>query len=268
MDYSPLVTWNVSGPQSASASDAPVLAFREEAVAAITNESLTVDNLPPQVEVDKDAVKAFLESLKYPLYFMDFEAYQTAIPEYDGHWPFRQLPFQFSVHRVDHPGGELHHHAFIAPVNTEPTTVFGTALLQATGDEGSVLVYNIDSEKLVLDQLEGDHPQWTNAIGRLRSRLVDLMLPFSKQAIRIPAIGNKLSLKYVLPVMVPQMSYSLLTIGNGDEANQAYNAIRASGDVDFIEKTRQALFAYAEVDTLAMVRILERMRELVREEPQ
>lgn len=219
--------------------------------------------LPVELQVDREALSGFLQGLRYPLYFMDFESYQTALPEYDGHWPFRQLPFQFSVHRLDAPGEALHHAAFVAPPKEEPTAAFGAALLQAIGDKGSVLVYNLDSEKLILDQLEKSHPHWSASIHLLRERLVDLLVPFSKQYIRIPSIGNKLSLKYVLPAMVPEMNYSALAIANGEEVNQAYNAIRKSTDPAFIEETKTALLAYCKVDTLAMVKILERMQELV-----
>jgi hypothetical protein len=236
----------------------PLQAPRPPMKADVPSPSLTVAEL----EVDREALRSFLDGLRFPLYFMDFEAYQTAIPEYDGHWPFRQLPFQFSVHRLDSPGGPLHQDAFIAPADAEPIGAFGAALLEATGTEGSVLVYNVDSEQLILDQVEGDHPQWSVQIEALRKRLVDLIVPFSRQYIRIPSIGNKLSLKYTLPALVPEMSYATLAIAGGDEANQAYCAMRASTDPAFIEATRAALLAYCEVDTLAMVRILEKMRRL------
>ncbi|HEX2533131.1 MAG TPA: DUF2779 domain-containing protein [Chitinophagaceae bacterium] len=240
----------------------PVSPQRGRAAPAPDRTGTPGDNAPVALEVDRAALGTFLEGLRYPLYFMDFEAYQTAVPEYDGHWPFRQLPFQFSVHRIDAPGGPMHHEAFIAPPKAEPTGPFVEALLRATGSEGSVLVYNLDSEQLILDHLEGDHPRWAAPIEALRRRLVDLMLPFSRRYIQVPGIGNKISLKYMLPALVPEMSYALLVIGSGDEANQAYNALRGSDDPAFIEKTCADLLDYCAVDTLAMVKILEKMREL------
>jgi hypothetical protein len=218
----------------------------------------------PELIVDAAALRGFLEGLQYPLYFMDFEAYQVAIPEFDGHWPFRQIPFQFSVHRVDTPGGELHHEAFIAPAKGEPTGPFGEALLKATGDQGSVIVYNRDSESLILGQLIGTHPKWSEPVEALRARLVDLMDPFSRQYIRIPDIGNKLSLKFILPALLPHMNYDALVIGSGVDANRAYQAIRSSTDKAFVRDTEEALLEYCRLDTLAMVRILERIRELAK----
>ena len=214
------------------------------------------------IEVEQVQLRGFLATLQYPLYFMDFEAYQSAVPEYDGHWPFRQIPFQYSVHRRDHPGGSLVHESFIAPVDREPTAAFTEALLHVTGEAGTVLVYNIDSEQLMLHQLAEQFPLWNGRVQALRARLVDLMTPLTQKWIRIPAIGNKLSLKYVLPALVPDMSYDSLAIANGDIVNQAYNALRTSTDPAFIEETHAALLAYCEVDTLAMVKILDRMEEL------
>ncbi|TCJ13286.1 DUF2779 domain-containing protein [Flaviaesturariibacter flavus] len=217
---------------------------------------------PPEVIVDKGALRAFLKRLHYPLYFMDFEAYQTPIPEWDGHWSFRQIPFQFSVHCLDAPGGELQHIGYIAPAAVEPTAAFGEALLAATGDAGSVIVYNRDSEGLILEQLKGTHPELTPRVDALLARLVDLMDPFSAGHIRIPDIGNKLSLKFILPSLLPHMNYDALAIGNGVDANRAYLAIRSSTDEAFVNTTREALLEYCRLDTLAMVRILERMEEL------
>lgn len=217
---------------------------------------------PVELIVERDPLEKYLSGLTYPLYFMDFESYQVAVPEWTGHWPFRQLPFQFSLHRLDAPGGEVHHTGFIAPPEGEPTGAFGEALLAATGSEGTVLVYNIDSEQLILDQLKADHPQWTGRIDDLRRRLVDLMVPFTQGWIKIPSIGAKLSLKYTLPALVPEMSYASLAISGGDDANQAYLAIRESRDPGYRKSVEEALHAYCEVDTLAMVRILERMRRL------
>lgn len=217
---------------------------------------------PVEIQVEQAALQTFVKAIGYPRYFMDFESYQVAIPEWDGHWPFRQLPFQFSLHRQDAPGAPVTHLNFIAEGAVEPTLAFGRALLEATGSEGPVLVYNRDSEQLILDQLEKDHPQWSEALEALRRRLVDLQAPFVAGWVRIPANGNKLSLKYVLPALVPDMNYTDLTIGDGEEAHLAYNRLRQSQDPAEVAQIRTDLADYCAVDTLAMVKILERLEQL------
>ncbi|RYY90736.1 MAG: DUF2779 domain-containing protein, partial [Chitinophagaceae bacterium] len=185
---------------------------------------------PVEILVEKEPLRTYVDAIGYPRHFMDFEAYQVAIPEWDGHWPFRQLPFQFSVHRQLAPGAPVEHVSFIALGQEEPTYAFGKALLEAIGNEGPVLVYNRDSEQLILDQLEKDHPQWATELEALRQRLVDIQMPFSAQWVRIPANGNKLSLKYVLPALVPDLGYHELTIADGEEAHLAYNRLRQEHD--------------------------------------
>ncbi|GAB4092749.1 DUF2779 domain-containing protein [Flaviaesturariibacter terrae] len=225
-------------------------------------QEVTLPAGPVEIETDAPWLRAFLGGISYPLYFMDFEAYQTAIPEYDQHWPFRQIPFQFSLHRQEAPGAPLVHEGFIASGQSEPVAAFGRALLDAIGPEGSILVYSRDSEQLMLDQLRTDHPEWAEAIDALSSRLVDLQLPFMTQHVRIPVNGNKVSLKYVLPALVPEMSYAALTIAGGEEANAAYNRLRSATDPEVVRQICEDLDAYCALDTLAMAHILERLREL------
>ena len=47
--------------------------------------------------VDKTAIKAFTSDLNYPLFFMDFETFQPAVPLFDNSKPFQQIPFQYSI---------------------------------------------------------------------------------------------------------------------------------------------------------------------------
>ena len=61
-----------------------------------------------------DEIKTFLKSLKYPLYFMDFETFATGIPIYDGTSPYQNIPFQFSLHVITKPGAMVEHYAYLA----------------------------------------------------------------------------------------------------------------------------------------------------------
>ena len=52
--------------------------------------------------VDKPVIKEFLDGLHYPLCFMDFEtAFLIPVPLWDGTGPYKQIPFQFSLHIID-----------------------------------------------------------------------------------------------------------------------------------------------------------------------
>ncbi|MDR0852322.1 MAG: DUF2779 domain-containing protein [Clostridiales Family XIII bacterium] len=77
-----------------------------------------LDDLPPQI--DREAIGRFLDPLTYPLYFLDFETFQQAIPEYDGVRPYMQIPFQYSLHILDRQGGNLTHGEFLADAGRDP----------------------------------------------------------------------------------------------------------------------------------------------------
>jgi len=93
--------------------------------------------------IDKAAISRFLNQLEYPLYFMDFETFNTAVPEYDGTKPYQQIPFQYSVHRQDKPNGDLEHYSFLADSGIDPRKEFIETLLEAIGTEGSIVAYNV-----------------------------------------------------------------------------------------------------------------------------
>ncbi len=71
--------------------------------------------------IDKKKIKEFVSDLQYPLYFMDFETFATAIPVFDKSKPYLQLVFQYSLHILPSANGELQHKEFLAETNgTDP----------------------------------------------------------------------------------------------------------------------------------------------------
>ena len=62
--------------------------------------------------IDKEAIKAFLGTLSYPIYHLDFETFQQAIPEWKGIRLFMQIPFQYLLH-IEHEDGRLEYREFL-----------------------------------------------------------------------------------------------------------------------------------------------------------
>ena len=213
--------------------------------------------------IDKDEIKSFLTQFTYPLYFMDFETYILAVPEYDGHWPYRQVPFQYSLHIQNEPDGALEHKYFLAENNGDPCFEFVQKLVNDLDRKGSVIVYNQAFENTRLRELKEDYPEFAHAIEKVQARIIDLMVPFRKKHIYLPAMGKSYSIKNVLPALVPELNYTSLVIGNGADASNAFYNLKHETDAIKIIETRQALLDYCGMDTLAMVRILEKMREIV-----
>lgn len=205
--------------------------------------------------INKEAIGEFLDQLEYPIYHMDFESWMTPVPLYDGHWPYRQVCFQYSVHVEQAPGGEQTHFEYLAQGKHSSSKNFIESLLSVLGKKGTVLVYNQAFESTRLKELMQEHPQHKKAIQNVLDRMVDLMAPFRKNY-RLPQMQGSFSIKYVLPALVPELSYNNLTIDNGSDASAAFYNLSNTTDETNIINTRKALLEYCKMDTLAMVRVL------------
>ncbi len=214
--------------------------------------------------VDIPKVRKFLDGLWYPLCFLDFETtYQTPVPLFDGTRPYEQIPFQFSLHVQDRPGADVRHEAFLADAAGDPQNAFMEALVEALPESACVLTYNQRFEIGTLRRLAARLPKWSPAVKTILPNIRDLMLPFAKKHIYLWAMNGSYSIKKVLPAMVPDLGYADLPISDGGMAAAAYLRIRNSADPEEIERLRRGLLDYCHLDTWGMVRILDRMRQII-----
>jgi hypothetical protein len=202
-----------------------------------------------------------LSRLKYPLYFMDFETVSPAIPRLPCMRPYDQLPFQWSVHVLHQPGAEPEHHEFLATDTTDPRREFITSLCSALGKSGSIVVYSaFESQRL--SELAAWLPEFAGRIKKIQRRLWDL-LPVMRNHVYHPKFAGSYSIKNVLPALVPGMTYEGMEVADGTDAGLAWESLLRGGlDQVELDKTRKALLEYCGLDTLAMVRLLERLRPL------
>ncbi len=211
--------------------------------------------------INSEAIKDFVGGLQYPLYFVDFETWITPIPEYDGHWPYRQVNFQYSLHVQQNSGEELNHYEYLAEGPHIPQREFIESLLSQIGNNGSVIVYNQAFENTRLKELKNEFPDLETRITSIQERIVDLMVSFRKRDYYIPEMKGSYSIKYVLPALVPEMSYEGLNIRNGEEASSAFYNLKNIESGNERETIRKSLLEYCGLDTLAMVKILDKLRE-------
>ena len=200
-----------------------------------------------------------LRSLKYPLYFMDFETVTPAIPRFPGMRPYDQLPFQWSVHVLMKPGTELEHYEFLATDRADPRREFITSLCSALGKSGSIVVYSaFESQRL--SELAAWLPEFSGRIEKIQRRLWDL-LPVVRNHVYHPKFGGSYSIKNVLPALVPGMTYEGMEVADGTDAGLAWESL-IRGGLDQVERDRlrKALLDYCGQDTLAMVRLVEKLR--------
>jgi hypothetical protein len=209
-----------------------------------------------------------LKKLKYPLWFLDYETTFPAIPDHDGLRPYQQVPFQYSLHVLDTPGGQLHQFEFLAEGRANPMPELARQLRSDLGDEGSVIVWNKSFEMGVNDALGAHYPEHKAFLKVVNRRVFDLMEIFMKGLYADAGFFGSASIKKVLPVLVPELNYHDLSISEGQTASRRW-AMAAAGKLSSAEaaKVYTDLREYCGQDTLAMVRIYEFLTRVVDELP-
>ena len=218
-----------------------------------------------RIEVNKNAIQSFLNSLTYPLYHFDFETYQQAMPEFNGIRPFQQIPFQYSLH-IEHKDKPLEHKEFLGNQGSDPREPLVKQLVSDIPLGATVLAFNASFEQSVLKGLAEQFPKYKDHLQNISSNIVDLAMPFQKKYYYQPEMKGKFSIKIVLPLLVPEMEKAydnLDLIHNGGEAMQAFAVLAEKSNQDEIDRIRESLKRYCELDTLAMVKILDKLKRLV-----
>lgn len=223
----------------------------------------TVWPVDMQPTVDRPEIKRFLGELEYPLYFFDYETMQGMVPYFDGQRPYQQVPFQFSLHSIRHPGAEPEHVEYLHTDNSNPAPAVAEQLVRSVGAQGSIITWNMSFEKSVNTTLGRMFPEYTEQMERINERVVDLMVPFKARWYDDPRFEGSASIKNVLPVVCPDLSYAGLGIQDGNSAQRAWMSVVLDGERE-VERERVLgdLVEYCKLDTLAMVEIYKKLKEV------
>ena len=206
--------------------------------------------------IHHDKIKDFLDSFIFPLYFFDYETLASLVPYFDGLKPYQQLPFQYSLHVLESPDSELKHYEYLHNGNSNPALSLTQALKSHIGDQGSVVTWNMGFEKKCNSLLGSLLPEHANFYESLNDRIVDLMIPFSKGMYIDKDFCGSASIKNVLPVLAPELSYKTLGIQEGAAAQRLWmEAILDEKRDDQKEQILNDLIEYCKLDTMAMVEI-------------
>ena len=207
-------------------------------------------------------LRGALRSLKRPIAFLDFETVMPAVPAWPGCAPYEQVPVQFSCHLLAVEGVE--HYEWLADGPGDPREPIARALVAACASASTVVAYNAPFEGRCIDALIKAVPALASKLAKIRDRLHDL-LPIVRDRVYHPAFGGSFSIKSVLPALVPGFGYDDLEIQEGGTASAALEAMLLDGSAladGEREKLRHDLLRYCERDTLAMVRLHERLTEI------
>lgn len=240
----------------------PALDMRDVNDELLTQEQRRIKavTISGEVYFDQSAAAAELEVHKFPLYFLDFETIQFVVPIWADTKPYQQMPFQFSLHKLDDLSTCVHDE-FLDISGKDPSRGFAEKLISTCGTEGAIFVYNAGFESARLNELADRFHDISDNLRALNKRMVDLH-PIAKKHFYHPNQRGSWSIKYLLPAACPEMaeSYNSLDgVQNGIMAMEAYaQAIRlAEHDTEKVIIEKQ-LRRYCRLDTWAMVKLWSR----------
>lgn len=222
----------------------------------------------PELKTDPEGLAKWLECVRYPLHYLDFETVQPVVPAFDGTKPYTQVPTQYSLHIQREPGGRCEHREFLATEGSDPRRALAERLCADIPEGACSIAWNMSFERGVIKGLAGRFPDLAEHLMSIHDNMVDQMVPFKDGAWCSPAQHGSYSIKKVLPAMFPddpELDYRRLEgIHNGVEAMDAYLclALKPAAEVAVI---REQLLKYCELDTWAMVRIQAEIERLAKE---
>jgi hypothetical protein len=220
-----------------------------------------------EAHVDRRQIQLFLDQLEYPLHFLDYETFQTAIPLFDGMGPWAQTPFQYSIHILNADGSSHERQFLWTEPRANPIPSLVERLRTDIGPRGTVLVWSQAFEESRNREMAVVVPEAAVFLLGVNARMVDLMDVVSTGAWVDPAFNGSASIKKVLPVVDPALAYESLQISDGSAASEQWFEAVMGESTAMTDTERFVIFdalrVYCRHDTLAMVRIWQHMYRLV-----
>ena len=222
-----------------------------------------VSAYPPHVDLKN--LRTFLKKFTYPLYFFDFESFMPAVPPYDDVHPFEQIVFQYSLHYIEYEGGPVQHKEFLAYPGQDPRRALAEQMCADIPKDVCVVAYNKSFEQTQIRTLAALFPDLSDHLMNIHDHIEDLMVPFQKRWYYCRAMQGSHSIKFVLPALFPDdpsLDYhNLEGIHHGGEASAAFKAM-AKMTPEELETTRRQLLTYCGLDTFAMIKLLDKLKEI------
>jgi len=210
-------------------------------------------------------------NIKYPIYHLDFESFQSPLPRFKFEKPYMQSVFQFSVHIQRKPGEcdkDADNYSYIPFdfLDHREDLIKEMIKIIDLSKGGTVLVYNKNFEYSRISEMVKMFPKYEKELKMILDHMYDLMDVVKKGEEGVgyyhPLLNGSYSIKKLLPIY-SDISYSDLEVKNGCEAQIAYLMFKYL-PLDEIKQIRNDLITYCKQDTYSMVEILDGIRKKVR----
>ncbi len=224
------------------------------------NQCIVRDCVKSQKPWVNNQLRKELDSIIWPAFYLDFETFSTAIPLYPDIAPYTQIPTQYSIHKCSDVGNIVMHKEYLSDTSRDCRRELAMRLINDLETKGSIITYS-SFEKTTINNLARLYVDLSSSLIKLTERIVDLLSIIQKNFYH-PNFHGSTSVKVTLPTLVPDMSYDDLNIADGDTASTIY-AYMAQGKYTQkeAETLRKDLLVYCSRDTMAMVKLHERLHE-------
>ncbi len=214
------------------------------------------------IHIDTKEISDFLQKLKYPHYFLDFEAINPAIPLYSSTRAFQHIPFLYSLH-IQNEDGNIENFHFIEEEGEDPRYGILKSLSSLINTKGSIICYNDTIEKKCIKESASIYPEFLHWWDDIKDNFIDLSLPFKNFSYYNPLQLGSTSLKSVITPLTG-INYMNLNIHDGSIANREYLHLKLDQNISEEKRStvKTDLIEYCRMDTYAMVEIIRKLKEL------
>lgn len=241
--------------------------------------------------VDSYKIAEVFSTFSYPICFYDYETISIPVPMLDNTRPYMQTVVQYSLHKYYEDGSMKHYWGLYVgewPYTKEIIEISDNANKVDDECEQVVTWTFKDLLQLFIDNIWDDlltstfivrHESFENSrnkdIAKLFPDLADSYLAINERTYDLKKIVSEgyffdiackgsASIKKVLPVLVPEMTYDGMDIWRGDIAMRAlHQIITWTMQGTERQKAIKDLLIYCWQDTLAMVRIFEALKNFL-----
>ncbi|EKE26967.1 MAG: hypothetical protein ACD_4C00101G0004 [uncultured bacterium (gcode 4)] len=243
--------------------------------------------------VEKSEIRWELNILNFPLCFYDYETISVPIPFLDKTSPYQKVVVQYSLHKV-YENGDIKHFSWIlawtwknkietidikwnnnAVGHENEKLIFGDYkdVLIALRDDiwedidrSSFIVWHKPFENTRNKEVAEMFPDLSDFYLKINENTYDLKDVFSKWLYFSLDFKGSCSIKYVLPALVPELSYSGMNVPNWLVAMNVLNKIitwEIKEEDNKLQKLTDLLL-YCWQDSLAMYKIYEKVNEVLK----
>lgn len=202
--------------------------------------------------VAADKIKVFLARLEYPLYFLSLQTYMVAVPEYNGHWPYRPIPYMFSLVKRNESGA-ISEQSYLAEPGCDPCPTLISSFTESLENAGSVVVANPGSLYIRLRELKNDYPEFEEALSAIQKRLIGLPLPYEMEDGHSLFQPRPLYCKYL-------QEEATSTIINDHHCSALFYNLKSVQNSAAISETKKQLLNYSQDESRLLYNVYEKYK--------